>query len=257
MLIALAAGLGSLAVTVRRREPCRVRAVPDGWSHHYREGVTVAHRWGGPSARREDASARELFLFDYEPGPGDRIVDIGAGTGGEARLFSRLAGPAGRLVCVEAHPRTFGLLAQTIALNRLGNVTALPLAVTGTAGTVHIEDDPDAHVANGLTDAGRGIAVPGVTLAEVLERAGLDRVDLLKLNIEGAELAALRAPGPLRRVRHIVVSCHDFRADAGSGGDGMRTFAPVRELLLAAGFTLRTRPHDPRPWVRHYLYGRR
>ena len=188
---------------------------------------------------------------------GDVVFDIGAGVGGEVRLLSRLVGPTGRVVSVEAHPRTYGFLRRTIELNRLSNVTSLPVALAGVSGTVYLDNDSENHIANGLVgrEAG-GMAVPGCTLAELMDRVGVDRIDLLKMNIEGAELAVLRAAAHdcLHRVRNVVISCHDFKAEA-TGAAWQRTFAPVRDLLTAAGFVLRSRPDDHRPWIRHYLYG--
>ena len=102
-----------------------------------------------------------------------------------------------------------------------------------------------------------GIAVSGHTLAELMERAGVRRVDLLKLNIEGAEQPVLAAATKaLEAVAHVAVACHDFRT-ASNGDPALRTFDGVVDLLRTAGFTLRTRPHDPRPWVACMVYGSR
>ncbi len=243
-------------MSARRGERCLVRPAGPGWAHQYRDGITVHPRLGGPSARLQDAAARDMFLHDYEPRPGDVVFDVGAGVGGEVRLMSRLVGPTGQVVSVEAHPRTFGFLRRTIDLNGLTNVTALPVALAGRSGPVHLADDEINHFANGLMPSG-GIVVPGQTLPELMALTGVDRIDLLTMNIEGAELEALRAAGDhLDRVCHIAVSCHDFIA-AGGPEDPRRTYAPVRELLRRAGFLIRTREFDPRPWARWYLYARR
>jgi hypothetical protein len=77
------------------------------------------------------------------------------------------------------------------------------------------------------------------------------------MNIEGAELAVLEAAaGRLAAVEHIVVACHDFRAEHPSDRH-QRTLGPVAELLSASGFTIRSRPNDPRPWIADYVYGSR
>lgn len=255
--------LGSLLVSARRGELCVARPTGDGWAHTYREGVTVHPRLGGPSARRQDAQARDTFLYGYEPQPGDVVFDVGAGVGGEVRLLSRLVGPTGRVVCVEAHPRTYEYLTHTIRLNGLPNVTPVQAALAGVTGTVYLDDDEVNHVANGLVDRGTfaggsgGIAVPGCTLPVLVERTGVTRIDLLKMNIEGAELAALRAAQDcLPLVRHVAISCHDFKADQG-GQAWQRTYQPVRELLQRNGFSLAERREDPRGWIRWYIYGQR
>lgn len=64
--------------------------------------------------------------------------------------------------------------------------------------------------------------------------AGLDinRVDYLRMNIEGHELRALVGLGShLERVQNLCVSCHDFLGD-----DDLRTFDQVTAFLASAGF---------------------
>jgi FkbM family methyltransferase len=229
----------------------------DGWIHRYREGIAVHPRIGGPSARLQDQFARDRFLYRYSPRRGDVVFDLGAGAGGQVRLFSRLVGAAGRVISVEAHPRTFRLLARTVALNRLTNVTALQAAVIGARKTVYVHDDartPGRAVTN---DAVIGAPVAGLTLSDVMALVDVDRIDLLKMDIDGSELPALRAArAALTSVRNIVVSCHDFRADSG-GGDWQRTYRPVTDLLHEAGFSIRSRPTDARASIRYYAYGAR
>jgi FkbM family methyltransferase len=252
----LLAPLGSIFVSARRQEPCIVRRSEDGWIHRYREGIAVHPRLGGPSARLQDQAARDHFLYRYSPRRGDVVFDLGAGPGSQVRLFSRLVGATGRVISVEAHPRTFRLLAHTVALNRLANVTALQAAVTEARRTVYVDDEVPAPSLVITDDAGTGTAVAGVTLPDVMKLVNVDRIDLLKMDIDGSELPALRAAtGALASVRNIVVSCHDFLAD--TGGDRRRTYQPVTELLHEAGFSVRSRPTDARPAVRYYAYGAR
>jgi FkbM family methyltransferase len=253
----LRAPVGSLLVTARRREWCVARPTGDGWTHRYRAGVTVQPRLGGASARLQDQQTRDAFLYDYEPVTGDVVFDIGAGVGGEVRLLSRLVGPSGRVVSVEAHPRTYRLLTTTVRLNGLTNVTPIHAALTGETGPVHLTDD-EHHLGNRLAAGADGhLQVPGHTLPDLMAATGAHRIDLLKLNIEGAELESLQAAEAcLAGVRNVVISCHDFKADA-AGGDWQRTYRPVQELLLDNGFTLRLRPDDPRCWIRYYVYGTR
>ncbi|WP_229398023.1 FkbM family methyltransferase [Micromonospora okii] len=233
-------------------------AYDDGmWVHRYRDGAVVDTALTGRTPHGQDGNAEDVFLFGHRPGPGDTVVDLGAGIGGEVRLFSRLVGPAGRVVAVEAHPRTFACLRRAVEENGLANVTAVHCAAVGEPGTVYLEDGADGHLTNGLTADPAGLPVTGRTLEEILDRAGVDRVGLLKMNIEGAELPVLEgALGVLKRVDNLVVSCHDFLADA-PGRQWQRTFDAVVGLLRQEGYHLRTRPHDPRPWVRWYVYASR
>jgi FkbM family methyltransferase len=250
--------LGSMLVSARYGSRCAVRHDGEHWLHRYRDGTVVRTSVGGPSPTIRDRYARDVFLFDHEPRPGDTIVDLGAGLGGEACLFSRLVGASGRVVSIEAHPRTFAGLLKTIALNGLTNVVPVQCAVVGEPGPVLIGDDPVDHVLNRLTtDAAGAVAVTGRRLDEILRSLGVVRVDLLKMNIEGAELEVLASSRDvLATVDNLVVSCHDFLAD-GPGPDWRRTFDRVTDLLTSAGYSLRTRPSDSRPWIRYYVYASR
>lgn len=81
------------------------------WIHQTTDGHFACHH---PYIRLNmaglDTWARTVFLRNYQPKPGDVILDIGAGAGEEALTFSRAVGSSGRVICVEAHPRTFRCL---------------------------------------------------------------------------------------------------------------------------------------------------
>jgi len=86
----------------------------------------------------------EIFLWDYTPTDGDVVLDIGAGTGTEAVRLSRLVGPTGQVIAVEAHPATFAVLAKVSAANRIHNITPVEAAVADVAGTLRITDNDEA-----------------------------------------------------------------------------------------------------------------
>jgi hypothetical protein len=100
-----------------------------------------------------------------------------------------------------------------------------------------------------------GIPVTAVTLDEVLRGLGVTDIDLLKMNIEGAEVDALEGFTQwIRRTRHVCIACHDFLADDGRGVERMRTRESVRRLLEGASFSVTSQPHEL-PWISDYLYG--
>jgi FkbM family methyltransferase len=238
---------GSLWVSLRYRSPCVVYWRGGNWIHHYR-GAKIPHTELGRAAPPDvlTAEARDLFLHEYTPQLGDVVFDVGAGIGAEALLFSRLVGPSGRVVSIEAHPRTYRRLLDLTRVNGLDTVTPLQLAVTNADGDVLISDTV-AHERNALT-RGPGIQVPARRLDGIAAELGIQQVALLKMNIEGAEVEALRGAGALLdRTQHVCISCHDFL--------GMATKADVCDLLTSHGFTLRTRSDAAEPWTRDYVYG--
>jgi FkbM family methyltransferase len=247
---------GSLWVSFMYRAPCLVYWRNGAWIHHYR-GAKIPHAGLGRAAPPAvfTEHARDTAFYVYTPEPGDVVFDVGAGVGSETLLFSRLVGASGQVVSIEAHPRTYRRVAQLCNANRLENVTPLQVAAGESDGTTTISDLAN-HVRN--TTAGAtpdGVEVPARRLETIAKSLDITRIDVLKMNIEGAEVAALRGLGPLLAgTRYVCIACHDFLADEG-GGDTLRTKAAVRELLLEQGFELSSRDDAEEPWTRDYVYG--
>jgi FkbM family methyltransferase len=211
---------------------------------------------GGMSAEQCAVAARDIFLHGHSLAPGDVVLDIGAGIGTEVLPFSKMVGESGKVVAVEAHPATFRRLQRVCELNNLHNVRLVHAAVMDTDAPVHITDlQAEDYLENKI--GADGVEVPALTLADLMTRFGLDHIDFLKMNIEGAELPALRgAKEVLPLVRHAAIGCHDFLAEE-TGDESYRTKDAVHALLVEAGFTVTTRPEDPRPWAANYLFASR
>jgi FkbM family methyltransferase len=253
---ALLVAPGSVWVSLKYRKPCLVYWRDGTWIHRYR-GAKIPHAGLGRAAPPEafTADAREHFLYGYAPRTGDVIFDIGAGIGAEALVFSRLVGDSGRVVSVEAHPDTYGRLVAVCRANRLANVTPMQVAVSDRDGQALITDDRN-HLRNALAGSEVGaVEVRARRIDTIARELGVGRIDLLKMNIEGAEDAAIRGVGALLdETRHVCISCHDFLADR-TGDDRLRTKTAVRAFLTEHGFVVTSRENSAEPWTRDYLYG--
>src|SRR3954471_11158565 len=131
------------------------------------------------------------WCWGYLPQAGDTVIDVGAGVGEEAVIFSRLVGPTGRVISIEAHPETFACLEQTVRLSRLGNVTPLQVALSDRDGTANIASG-DSHLTSSVVKGGRGIEVAARSLDSIAAELRLREIALLKMNIEGAERLAVK-----------------------------------------------------------------
>ncbi len=251
---ALLAAPASAWVSWTYRRPCLVYWRDGAWIHHYR-GAKIPHATVGRAAPPDvfTAEARALLLYGYTPRPGDTVVAVGAGIGRETLLFSRLVGDRGRVVALEAHPRTYLRLARLCRVNQLKNVTPLQVAASDRDGTATISDDE--HYLQNTMLTGDGIEVPARRLDSLARELGISQIDLLTMNIEGAERLAIRGLGQIiDSIRNVCISCHDFLADQ-VGSETLRTKAGVRDFLLETGFEVRGRDDAAEPWTRDYLYG--
>lgn len=232
-----------------------VRVSFDGedWIHRWSDGAYVSPK---PLKRPllECSVSIPLFTFDYTPVDGDTIFDIGAGTGTELQTFSRMAGPNGRVMAVEADPVAVRCLTKLKNLLGLHNVTIINCAVGDSEGTAYLSQDEAGAITNMLMEkpSGRSIPVTITTLDRLIEKLGIERVDYLKMNIEGAEIPALRSFVKHQSiVRNWCVSCHDFM-----GTEEGRTFDFVHTWLAETNrLTVSRHPEvQGSPWMGYYLY---
>lgn len=138
--------------------------------------------------------------------PGDCFVDAGANIGVYSVLASNLVGQAGRVVAIEMVPETAGILRRHLELNACCNATVLEAALSRCAGQTVTAHIPQRQFGQASIVTGKGermVEVKTTTLALAL--AGVDRVKLLKMDLEGAELEALQGAEPvLARIDAIL-----------------------------------------------------
>jgi len=159
--------------------------------------------------------------------PGYVVCDIGANIGTYTVPLSRLVGSTGRVIAFEPNRPTRACLRQNIRQNRLANVTVMRAAVGETSGhacLVATEDNlGEAHLAPPADTSSKGERVAVTTLDAEVAKLRLTRVDFLKIDVEGFELAALRgaertlAANPRLVVQTEIVPAHAARYGFGLG----------------------------------------
>lgn len=245
----------SLVKSVRTRRLTTIRRDGDGdWIQaHHRAAVASPdlHLKRFESVERK---AERLWFHHYRPTAGDVIVDAGAGIGEDTIVFSRRLTPSGRVIAIEAHPRVYRCLEKTVRLNGLTNVTALRCALHSTDGELVISNDA-LHAASTVVDTSAGEHVVARSLDSIFDELLVQRVDLLKMNIEGAEAGVLEGMrSGWCAVRNVVISCHDFLAERGGSKD-FRTKSRVVDLLRKRGFEILPSHADAdEDWARDYVY---
>ena len=224
------------------------------WHNNRREANFVATELHALSYSAVEKSVIDQWCYDYRLKTGDVVIDIGAGVGDDAVVFSRLVGSTGQVIAIEAHPRTFRCLVKTIELNDLKNVIAINIAASDRDGDVGMSDGENYQTSS-IVNGGHVVQVKARRLDDILRELGAAKPSLVKMNIEGAETGALLGmKETLRDFPQIAVSCHDFIAEAG-GDPAFRTYDDVKKILQDAGYDLRAAREDSRPWFPYYLYG--
>ena len=209
--------------------------------------------------RRKDFLREPIdhWTHAYTPGLSNIIFDIGAGIGTDSLIFSELVGIEGKVYAFEAHPTSFRRLQKTCYWNQLRNVVQVPYALWSEKATLWISD-LEQDVANSVQLTGDQTAlmkVEAVDLDTFVEENDIERIDFLKMNIEGAERMAIRGmKRAIKRTKNVAIACHDFLDQNGSTKFSTRT--EVIDFLRDANFEILQRWDDPRPYVRDHVYGR-
>jgi FkbM family methyltransferase len=171
---------------------------------------------------------RQIWLFEtYEPDetrffrdsikPDDICFDVGGNVGYFALLMSKLA-VDGTVHVFEPIPMNAALVKANAELNAFTNVTVNNVAVGSEEGianfSVSIDSAYSSMRATGRIAEAQSIDVPLVTLDKYIERSGINRIDIMKVDVEGAEDMVLVGgtallSDPARRPRMVLLELFD------------------------------------------------
>lgn len=134
---------------------------------------------------------RETELFRRLVRPGMTVLDVGANLGLYTVIAARLAGPSGRVVAFEPSAENAALLRRNVEGNGLAWVVCERIALSDREGEVRLhvsaENKGEHTILPGVIEEAAAETVPTTTLDRYLEGHGIGRVDLVKIDIQGAE----------------------------------------------------------------------
>ena len=152
----------------------------NGYKLHFAPSSLSITLFSNPEDRDQDEEFLKRLLRE-----GDVYVDVGANIGTLSFCAAQLVGDTGKVIAIEAHPKTFSYLSKNVALNDFTNISLLNYAVGNKDGMLTFSDinsDDQNKVVTGLV---RGIAVPVKKLDVLLQHQS--NITLLKIDVEGFE----------------------------------------------------------------------
>jgi FkbM family methyltransferase len=213
-------------------------SVRNGLTHYYRyfglRGVLAisAYRLFGhpkelnahPSAIRHPVHLRlrttdqevypEILLqgfYAYDLGFSPKtIVDAGANIGMASIYFTHRY-PEARVVAIEAEASNFALLAKNV--RPYSSITPIHAALWSEDGEISVSQPDPSTRAGGeyafFTHEGSGVKVRAITMPTLMKEMQIRSVDLLKVDIEGAEKEVFEACNWMNAVRCLMIELHD------------------------------------------------
>jgi len=180
-------------------------------------------------------------LIDRAVRPGATVVDVGANVGYNTVYASRRVGAAGRVVAVEPAADNARMLRENVAANALDNVVVHAVAAGRSRGVRDLYLRGDVSAVNSFFQESVYASVTGVEKVTVVPLDDLvEGADLVKIDVEGAELDVLAGMPRLLRVPRLqlIVEWHPrLQEAAGYEADALPRF------FLGRGFTLQAASH--------------
>ena len=168
-------------------------------------------------------------LFRRSLAEGAVVLDIGANIGWYTLLAGKAVGPSGKVVACEPEPHSVRLLERSVKLNRLTNVVLVEKCVSDKNGDaiLHLSaTNAGGHSILQSADSVSDVRVDSITIDELCHQLSLERVDVIKMDAEGAEpLIFVGASSLLSRAqpRHVLM---EYSPSAWEG------FAPILTRLF-------------------------
>jgi len=201
-----------------------------------------------PAASFEEVErAERIFYLEYLRA-GMTVFDVGANVGDLTTLFSRFVGRAGRVHAFEPTGEGFERLSAVCRAASLDNVVANRLALAEREGTVRLHVYGGQHLswttraARPLEEYGISVRpaateeVPATTAELYCERHQIGQIDLLKIDVEGAELQVMH--GAERLLREGRVRCLTFEFGQTTFDMGNSPEA-IEDFLEGVGYEVR------------------
>jgi FkbM family methyltransferase len=152
----------------------------------------------------ESAAMVQRAMSAYEPAkhtlirrhlrPGMTFIDVGANKGDFTLLAARLAGNSGKVISIEPEPENHSILQRSIELNNYTNIKVLRVALSDCDGSamLQIGSTSGSHTLSPEFDGLRTVAVATRTLDGVVAEQQLGSINMMKIDVQGLELAVLR-----------------------------------------------------------------
>ncbi len=145
----------------------------------------------------------------YKIKAGDTILDIGGYFGGFAIYASKKVGKSGKVFCFEPDPRNWEILERKIKNGKINNIILIKKAVSNKRGKVTLTSNFSFSSIVQQSQK-NGVLVEAITLDDELSNLNINKINLVKMNIEGAEIEAIEgARKALTIVKNIVIASHN------------------------------------------------
>jgi FkbM family methyltransferase len=237
-----------LAAFLKRLLGVKRVVIETSQGHFFVDPVSVLAQTLVKEGCYEDGMANTLKQYLH---PGSTFVDLGANEGYFTVIGARHCGPQGKVVAIEPQLRLLPVIEKNLELNAIQGVQVVNAAITDKEGEGTFFLAASTNTGSSGLHRSAKYALPSqsvqlLRLEQVLDGAGLQSVDLMKVDIEGFEYEALLGSPKVfeqRRVRYLALELHPEVL-----AERHKDASDITRMLEAAGYRLET-SHGNTVWV--------
>lgn len=201
----------------------------------------------------EDEWEVKEYTHMYKIKKGDVIFDLGSYCGFSVYGFSKLVGKEGKIYAFEPDELNYTYLMKNIKMHQLNN--AIPLKQGIWSKTTTLDFFEEGSLGSFLKRMGhyrikssKSVKISVWSLGEIYNRLKLDRLDFVKMDIEGAELEAIKGSEDFIRSKKINFAISSHRRD------GVMTHEILKEEFKKMGYKYKIKRFHYDTYTSYMLY---
>lgn len=179
------------------------------------------------------------------PREGDTVIDVGAHVGMFTVRAAELVGDKGLVIAIEPEPKNLHFLSHNIERHNLRNVKVISKAVLDKEGEARLYLSEHSRCHSLLHSSNNYVEVKTDCLDNIIAQLGLEHVDFVKIDIEGAELEALKGATRILTCPGIKLSIAAYH----SLPDGRPQLSSIVSYLASRGFQIQIYKREDSPYV--------
>ncbi len=193
------------------------------------DGNKLVFRW--PSQVKivvDDVYERAAYDRFWDVQNGFRVLDVGAYVGVYTLKMAKRVGCQGRVISVEPEGENFRFLLKNIEINGCDNVVPVRAALSDFEGNGSLYLSASGSGEHSmLPKSHKKVSVPVHTVDGLMKKLGVGSLDVMKVDVEGAEMGVLKGSSQMlreHRIDSVVVAAYHYPNECSEVGDFLTAF---------------------------------